>query len=238
MLVATGNGSFSLTPAKSGGTSWGNSVAALSPDLSQVIDSYTPKNLSVLNDADLDLGSTAPALLPRIANSKTPLMAVQGGKDGVLRLLNRQNLSGQGGPGHLGGEVATTGVPGPGGKCLVFTQPAVWTDASGIVWVFLADNCGTAGYQVQTDANGHSSLHRAWLINQSGNSPVVAGGVLFLPASGKLLALNPQTGATLWDSSAAQANGSIGSIHWESPIVVNGHVYMTDESGNLYAYGL
>ena len=32
-------------------------------------------------------------------------LAVQGGKDSLLRLLNLDNLSGQGGPGHTGGEV-------------------------------------------------------------------------------------------------------------------------------------
>jgi hypothetical protein len=32
--------------------------------------------------------------------------------------------------------------------------------------------------------------------------------------------------------------GSIGSIHWESAIVVNDRLFMPDESGNLYAYGL
>ncbi len=236
VYVVTGNGPY--TANTSGGVSWGDSVIALSADLSHVVDSYTPTNHTFLNKTDVDLGSTSPALLPRIPNSNTPLLAVQGGKDGILRLLNRQNLSGQGGPGHVGGEVATTGVPGPGGKDLVFTQPTVWTDASGTIWVFVADSLGTAGYQVQTDGSGKTTLHQAWIINQGGNSMVMAHGVLILPTNGKLLALDPQSGKTVWDSSTAAAVGTIGSIHWESPIVVNGHIYMTDESGNMYAYGL
>jgi outer membrane protein assembly factor BamB len=235
VYVVTGNGPYT---ANTGGTDWGDSVIALSADLSHVVDAYTPTDQQVLNTTDVDLGSTTPALLPRIPNSKTPLLAVQGGKDGILRLLNRQNLSGQGGPGHLGGEVATFGVPGPGGKDLVFTQPAVWADSSGTVWVFVVDSFGTAGYQVQTDSSGKTTLHQAWLIDQGGNSPVIANGVLYVPDSGKILALNPQTGKTVWDSSSASAGGSIGDIHWESPIVVNGQLYMTDESGNLYAYEL
>lgn len=242
IYAVTGNGPFSLSPATVGGNSWGNSIIALAPDLSQLRDSYTPTNLSVLNDADLDLGSTAPALLPNIPSSKTPLMLVQGGKDGTLRLINRQNLSGQNGPGHLGGEVSTSSTPGPLGKGLVFAQPVVWTDPQGVVWVFVTDQIPhivgyTAGYQVQTDNNGKTTLHKAWEINQQGNSPVLAGGVLFLPVNGKLFGLDPETGKTLWDSSQASAGGSIGQIHWESPIAVNGHVYMTDEDGNLYSYG-
>ncbi|MGE5167577.1 MAG: PQQ-binding-like beta-propeller repeat protein [Deltaproteobacteria bacterium] len=27
-------------------------------------------------------------------------------------------------------------------------------------------------------------------------------------------------------------------MHWESPVVVNGRVYVTDESGQLWAYAL
>jgi len=243
IYAVTGNGPFSLSPAKMGGTSWGNSIIALNPDLTQVHDSYTPSNLTALNDADLDLGSTAPALLPNIPTSKTPLLLVQGGKDSTLRLINRQDLSGQGGPNHLGGEVATMDTSGPLGKGLVFTQPVVWTDASGAIWVFVTDELPhteghTTGYQVQTDSTGKTTLHQAWDISQLATSPVLAGGVLYIAVNTKVLALDPQTGKTLWDSSQSSAGGTIGQIHWESPIVVNGHVYMTDEDGNIYSYGL
>ena len=44
-------------------------------------------------------------------------------------------------------------------------------------------------------------------------------------------ALNPTTGAELGHDT------TIGAIHWESPIVVNGVLYITDESGQLTAYG-
>jgi hypothetical protein len=44
------------------------------------------------------------------------------------------------------------------------------------------------------------------------------------------MALDPVTGNPLWSS------GTIGSIHWQSPIVVNGRVYVTDESARLWAF--
>ena len=44
-------------------------------------------------------------LLPEIPTSHTPYLAVQAGKEGLVRLLDRQNLSGQHGPGHVGGEL-------------------------------------------------------------------------------------------------------------------------------------
>ncbi len=47
-----------------------------------------------------------------------------------------------------------------------------------------------------------------------------------------LRALNPETGGLFWSSA------QIGGIHWESPIVVDGAVYVTDESLHLTAFAL
>src|SRR5205085_5656249 len=104
IYAATGNGQFDPP-----NHNWGDSVFALAPDGTGAngnpLDTYTPANESSLDSADLDLGSTAPAILPAPANSTVQHLAVQGGKDAKLRLLNLDNLSGQGGPGHTGGEV-------------------------------------------------------------------------------------------------------------------------------------
>jgi hypothetical protein len=40
------------------------------------------------------------------------------------------------------------------------------------------------------------------------------------------------------DGSVLWSNPSIGGIHWESPIVVNGVLYITDPAGNLTAFSL
>ena len=50
-------------------------------------------------------------------------------------------------------------------------------------------------------------------------------------AAAPLHALDAATGNELW-------HDTIGGIHWESPIVANGVVYITDGSGHLTAYGL
>lgn len=233
LFVTTGNGIYN---ADQGGHDWGDSVLELSADASRVIDSYTPTNFQALENGDTDLGSTSPALLPSIPQSHTPYLAVQVGKDGVLRLLDRQNLSGRGGPGHVGGELQTINAPG---GCGVYGQPAVWTDpASGAIWLLVTNGCGTGGYQVVTASNGATTLQQKWAIRQGATSPVVAGGVLFAAAGGNLFALDPRNGHQLWSSTAASAGGSIGGIHWESPIVVGGRLYCMDENGRLTAYGL
>jgi outer membrane protein assembly factor BamB len=231
IYVTTGNGPYT---ANQGGSDYGDSVLALSADGTRLLDSYTPTDFQRLDDGDTDLGSTAPALLPQIPNSKTPLLLVQGGKDAKLRLLNRQNLSGQAGPGHVGGEVQVLDSP-----CGVYTQPTVWTDPSGkSLWVFVAGACGLAGYQVATDGNGATRLRRVWQIDARGTSPVLAGGMLFVATDGAVLALDHRNGHALWSSAQSGAGGSIGGIHWESPIVVNGRIYITDEDSAVVAFGL
>ena len=233
IFTTTGNGPYN---ANAGGHDWGDSVLELSADGSRLVDSYTPPNYAELGDSDTDLGSAAPALLPSIPASHTPYLAVQASKDDLLRLLDRQNLSGQGGPGHVGGELQSIATPG---GCAVLTQPAIWTDPSaGTIWLFVTDFCGTSGYQVVTSSAGVTTLRQAWSTQQGATSPVVAGGVLFAATSGRVLALDPRTGHQLWSSADPGAGGSIGGIHWESPIVIGGRLYCSDEDGHVTAYGL
>ncbi|HLY31004.1 MAG TPA: PQQ-binding-like beta-propeller repeat protein [Ktedonobacterales bacterium] len=227
VFFTTGNGPFD---ANSGGDDFGDTILKLSPDGSHLLDSYTPTNYATLDAADEDLGSVAPALLPSIKGSKTPLLLAQGGKDGVLRLINRQNMSGAGAPGHVGGELQAISASG----CNLFAQPAVWTDPhTGVVWLFAPFTCGLTAYQVVTNATGQTRLRQAWKLADTVNSPVVAGGVLFAIESSRILALTPQTGATLWSSSQG-----FGAVHWESPIVIGGALYVADENATFSAYGL
>lgn len=234
LFLATGNGPFT---ADRGGDDWGDSVLELTSDGTHVIDSYTPTTENALYGQDQDLGSTAPALLPTIPDSVTPSLAVQAGKEGVLRLLNRQNLNGKGGAGYVGGELQT--LDGPD-HCPVLTQPAVWTDPDdGQVWVLVSDGCAIGGYQVVTSPLGITTLRKAWSASDSATSPIVAGGVLFAATSyNGVVALDPRSGRHLWSSAEPTAKGSIGSTHWESPIVVGGRLYCSDEQGNVSAYGL
>ena len=224
VFVATGNGNYN---ANSGGNNWGDSILELSPSLGTIVDSYTPASYSSLDSGDADLGSTAPVILPTQSGSNTPYMLVQAGKDAIVRLLNRSNLSGQGGPRHTGGELQTIGINNE-----VHEQPAVWTDGGGTTWVFVTDESGYLyAYKVVT-AGGVSSLSQVYQKSIGAiSSPFVANGVLYLDGN-NLLALNATTGATLFNSSSI---GVSLSQHWESPIVVNGLVFTPDNRSNLLA---
>jgi hypothetical protein len=227
ILMSTGNGTFQ--PAN---FQWGDTVFSLNPDGSgssgSPLDSYTPSSYQDLQDADLDLGSTAPAILPP-TSGKYPHLAVQGGKDGVLRLINLDQLSGQSGVGNTGGEVFSMAVPMGGA---IFTQPAVWVNpADHSIWIFVSNSAGLSGLQLTVSPVGDPSLILKWT-SGGGTSPLIANGVAFIAHGGLITALNATDGSLLW------SDNRIGQIHWESPIVVNGVLYITDQNGNLTAYSL
>jgi hypothetical protein len=227
IYVATGNG---LYDANVGGHQWGDSVFSLNPDGAGIgggpLDSYTPTNFQQLQDTDADLGSTAPAILP--ASGFPGRLAVQGGKDSELRLIDLSNLSGQGGPGHLGGELQILSVPQ---GCEVFSAPAVWINpVDSSTWVFVANGCGISGLKL-TFPGGTPTLVTQWQSGNSGFSPLVANSVLYFAGSGIIRALDPVTSTQLW-------SGVIGGIHWESPVVDNGVLYIADEASHLTAFSL
>jgi hypothetical protein len=226
--MATGNGDF--VPANH---AWGDSVFALHPDATGLngdpLDTFTPANFQHLEDVDADLGSTNLALLPT-QPGLFPHIGVQGGKDGLLRLLDLDDLSRQGSIGHTGGEIgAPISVPQGG---MVLSTPAVWTAPNGDTWIFVVTSAGASGLKLVVDGGGNPSLSLGWKNTQGGFSPLVANGVLYYAASNLLHALNPTTGAGLWSSNL------IGGIHWQSPVVANGVLYITDESAHLTAYSL
>ncbi len=198
LLVATGNGPWN------GSTNWGDSTLVLSPSAARLLKHWTPTDQARLESRDLDLGSTAPALLPGG-------YAVQGGKDGKLRLLSLAHLPGVNA--RTGGELQT--VTAPGGAD-VFAALAV----SGKT-VFVATGSGTAAWVLRG-----GRLHPLWSNGAGGTSPVVAGGLLYVAGSG-INVYVPSTGQRV-------ATLPIGSIHWQSPIVADGRVAVAEGNANLH----
>ena len=233
LFAATGNGTFD---AASGGNDWGDSVLAINPDgtggaRGWPLDSYTPEEFKSLQDTDRDLGSTAPAIVVAPAGSNVARVGVQSGKDGSVRLLNLADLSGAGGAGHVGGELQKFPVPQRGE---VLTALAVWVNPEdGASWVYVANGNGISGFKLGVSGGRPAlatSAPDAWTESLGGTSPIVAGGVLFYAASDGVRALDPTSGALLWRDTAP------GPFHWESPIVVDGRLYVTDEEARLHVY--
>jgi outer membrane protein assembly factor BamB len=201
LLIATGNAPFN------GSTDWGDSVLVLAPNGGRLLAHWTPVNQAQLNQDDGDLGSTAPALL-------AGGYAVQGGKDGELRLLRLSQLAGVNA--KTGGELQTVPVPGPTD---LFSEPAVWQGT----WIFLATAGGTAAWRL---ADGR--LHEVWENGTGGTSPVLAGGLLFVQSSGQI---------EVYAATSGKVVGSlpIGGTHWQSPIAVDGMVAAGEGNANDHA---
>lgn len=221
IYFSTGNGNFN---ANNGGYDYGDSVLSLSADARSLLGYYTPESYEELESGDVDLGSTAPTLLPPEPQSKTPLMLVQGGKDALLRLIDRTNMRG------IGNELQRVDM-GAG----LYSTPAVWQDPSTRqTWIYLGLADGVRAYRVVT-RDRVSRLVHAWTSTagetQEGTSPVVSGGVVFVAMDSAIYGLDAYTGKTVW-------SGAIGTVHWESPIVANGRLFCSDEDGMLSAWSL
>lgn len=205
IFVATGNGPYD------GNANWGDSVIELDPGATRVLANYTPADNAVLDAGDVDLGSTSPVLL-------APDVLAQGGKDGLIRLLSINAISG--GASHVGGESQMVPTPSQGG---LYTAPAVWRRGAE-TWMFAADTGGTAAWKFD---NGQ--LTRVWSNAMSGTNPVVAGNLLYVYGlGGGLHIYNPNSGTEI-------VSLDCGAGHWNSPIVVAGRIALPEGNANEHA---
>ncbi len=207
ILVATGNSDFN------GRTDWGDSVLELSSTL-RLLHNWTPTDQAALNSSDNDIGSTEPALLPPLGGRR---LALQGGKDQKLRLLDLDRLDGSTGPAgsRTGGELEDMSSPG---AAEVLTAPAVWSQGRR-TYVFVADDGGSAAYLAR--GGSHPGLTLAWHNGTAGTSPVLAGGLLYVydETGGALNVYAPASGHRI--ARLAAPTG-----HWNSPIADGGRIIL------------
>ncbi len=164
--VATGNGSTT-----SGDPLNGDSVLKLSPAMER-LDFFTPASWGSDNAADLDLGSTVPALL-------SGGHVVQAGKSPSVYVLKRRNLGGIGG--------AQTSVSGLCGT--TFDGGSAFVGST----VYLPCRKGTISATVSK--SGVLTVNWKASVSSAG-PPIVAGGLVWvIDQSGHLDSLDPSTGA-------------------------------------------
>ena len=216
LLVTTGNQKLGapVTPFD-GRLYWDDSVLELTPDAASLLQNWTPRNHEQLSRADLDLGSTAPALLPTLSGRH---LAVQGGKAGTFALLDVDRLNGTTRAGRrTGGELATLSDAG-----VMLTAPAVWSHA-GADYIAATTGASTTLYRVAAGSLHFSRLTRVY---NPGTSPVLAGGLLYVyDPGGTLRIYDPQT-------LHREAALSTGGGHWNSPIVIGGRIIVPTGNAN------
>jgi hypothetical protein len=252
IFLETGNGSLT---ADSGARNVGDSVIRLSAQLVFTPDAanfFAPSNQVQLLVCDEDIGASGAMVVPDQKGSRTPRLLVAGGKDGVLRLLNRDFLGGFTGrtssqtPDRALQNVPTTG---PDFSHAMFCGPAYWeaNDGHYVFYTRFADRLQKLRFGVDPSGSGGSQLFPAGasadhfgsndhdpgdpcptpVISSNGLSP--ATGLVWVLRRGDntLRAYDAETLGLLWSGHVSPGDDAAGQVvKFSLPIVATGRVYI------------
>jgi outer membrane protein assembly factor BamB len=170
-----------------------DSVLELSPAL-QLLSQFAPSTWAADNAADLDIGSLSPTIVP----GGWVFIA---GKSGTGYVLHEGALGG------IGGQVSSASV------CSAYGGTA---HSGGTIYV----PCFGTLREVQVGANG--SLTPGWQTSAAGGPPVLGGGAVWSVnvSTGRLVALDPATGATLGSIAVGAVPHFASPTLWQSQILV------------------
>ncbi len=230
VFVMTGDGPFD---ADSGGDSYSDSVLKLAPGTLGVTDYFTPYNQLVLEVTDADMSSAGPLLLPDQAVGPPHLM-VGTGKQGIVYLINRDNMGGSQSGSDSQIVQSFPGSPCAAGWCAFRSTPAYFQNK--IYMAAVGDSLRSyALTNGRLAPSGQSPNRFRW----PGATPVVsangaANGIVWAletngsGASGVLHAYAADNVATeLYNSGATPDRDNPGpAIKFSVPTVANGRVYV------------
>jgi hypothetical protein len=251
LYVVTGNGDFNLNI---GGQDAGNTFLKLSPSL-QILDYYTPNNWSDLNTHDWDVGSGGVILLPAQPGAAAPNLVICGGKDGLMYVVNRDNM------GHFSArndpavQKIPLGSPEPANGN--WFTPATWQN-----WIYFgAANDAIKQYQFTSGLLGSVPVTQSvqkfaypgatptistdgtnvivWVLHNSAYFGGTRDGHVNTPGPAVLHAYRADNlGTELYNSSQAGSRDTAGTaIKFTVATVANGHVYVGG-AAVLTVYGL
>lgn len=193
---------------------------------------FSASNARALDLQDLDIGSVAPMLLPRSGGRR---LVLQGGKAGVVAILDGDTLGGVATGNGTTGEGLTSARLFTGGN---FGAPAAWSDGTTIT-AFVTGrgrstctitNGGVMALRVSADG---SSANSAWCTANIANPspPAVSSNgnndaILWATGPGApLYAYSVADGTVLWQSSGADNPPSV--RQWTPVVVADGRVFVT-----------
>jgi hypothetical protein len=255
----TGNGLFN---ADQGGRNLGDSFVRLTTAGGTLgfdpnpQNFFTPSNERSLDAKDQDEGSGGAMVIPDQPVSTTPRLLIGCGKDGVIRLLNRDFLGGHTGRNNPNAkDNAVQNVPGIGGT---WCGPAYSEGPDGPSILYTGSNNRLRRFRLGTDPNqgGKSMLTLAGTNSTtyrfpsptpvvSSNGRTAGTGIVWVLRrdDNALYAFNAEDLSLLWRSNQATGNALGGRVvKFTVPIVANGKVYAgmkTDNThGHLVCYGL
>jgi hypothetical protein len=264
IFAVTANGTVGTGDDPAAVVNRGESVLKLIPSgpALEVVTFFTPRNFAELEAGDLDLGSTGPLLIP------DSHLAVAGGKDGRMYVVDTRNMGGVSQTGALDENAVQMLDLGHG----IFGSPLFWNGPDGgrlFVWpandVLRSFRYLGAGYESGSVIFDGDDTE---VSDSSAPGPAASwpGGMLSLSADGDepgtaiLWASTPQAGASarwggvpgvlrafdatdiateLWNSHQDANRDDCGSFpKFAVPTVANGKVYYGSFSKRLCVYGL
>ncbi|MGA7908080.1 MAG: hypothetical protein WCA16_11790 [Candidatus Sulfotelmatobacter sp.] len=247
ILFVTGNSDYSGT-TYDGVSNIQESVVKVSPDLTTVLDLFTPKNQASLDQTDGDFGSGGVLVLPDQPGS-IPHLAVAAGKAGTMFLMNED---------HLGGySTAKNNVLGSFGIGACWCGQSYYMDPDGAARVVSSGGKNVRVWKLQTspspkltDVTNSSAITNGQFggFFTSISSNGTAGPIIWAlgrPASQSadtifLYAFNPDAGGSkmtvLFHGSAGAWPNFTGDSNLV-PLVANGKVYVATNQA-LKIFGL
>jgi hypothetical protein len=268
LYVTTGNGHFDVTNTAAPSNDYGDSFLQVSPTL-QIQQYFSPTNQLDLDLNDKDFGSGGSAILGDLpAGSPVTHIAIAGGKDGALYVLNRDRLGGLGDSNawqklQIGQSQSTARTPG------IFAIGALWNST-----LYIAGGGGPLEQYKLDSATGKFNIASSsaspiggypWPgTNPSISSAGAQNGVVWALDNSKNCTKTAPCGPTvlhaydaadvsheLWNSSLVAADMAGNAVKFSVPTVANGKVYVgtrgnntsgpygsTTVSGQLEIYGL
>jgi len=245
VYVTTGNGAFD---ANLGGSNYGESFLRLNTSGAlSVSDYFSPCDQQTLSATNLEIGSSAPVLLPDSAGSSSQQhLLMGGGKNGSLYVLNRDNLGGYQCPDTPNVQVISVH------DSSIFSTPLFWNNA-----IYIAAGNGRlnafpmAGGVLQSVPDASQSPET---LGPQGATPVLSSNqandaiVWVIDSSGAHG--TPNTRAVLrafdagnlsneiYNSAVLASRDDAGlAVKFTVPTVANGKVYVGTQ-GELDVYGL
>jgi hypothetical protein len=250
IYVITGNGTFDTAAPR---TNYGDSFIRLSPASGlSVADFFTPANQSFLDSNDFDVGSGGAIVLPDSAGSVAhPHLLIGGDKQGVLYVIDRDNMTGF----NAGGDQILQEVTVIGGSCTtcsIFSTPAFWEGKLYVVAIGdvlkqytvanaalsalparqASDVFGFPGATPAISSNGATN-GIVWALdtsnNGTGNSPGNGPAILFAYDATNL--------SKLYSSPTSGPGAAGNAVKFVVPTVANGKVYVGTQT-DLSVFGL
>lgn len=198
LFFMTGNGNFDANSASAPNTDYGDSFVKLSTagGTLQAVDYFTPSNQATLSANDLDLGSGGVLLLPDQPGAHPHLM-IGGGKQGLIYLVDRDNLGGFNGTDQVVQEVDL--------------------NALGLVYPAVPPRTGTGGVGLfSTPAYFNGTVY--YKPAAPDFSVNVASPLLAFPLTGGTLSTSFTQSVPTWgwpgSSPSISANGTANGIVW------------------------